>query len=466
MNVKDVFCKRSGLFLTGLGFVLVVWIGIINYWTGPVFSSLAFYLVPVILVIWYAGRPAGILISIAGALTWVLTELISAPSYPHIIIPVWNLAEKLSIYLLVVYILLRLSQKEEALRFEHNQFLSILDTTDAFISIVDPKSYEIIYANSALTDLWGADMLGKKCYEILQGLEQPCDFCTNQYIFGENAGKTYVWEHQDRRSQRWFRCIDRAIKWPDGRLVRYEMAVDISTSKKLEKERKDMLSMFAHDMKNPILVAEGFLLRVHSGKAGPLTDKQLSHLGIVNDAIGRVEKFITNFLEFSRIESGEYKTIPVPFDLAKSIEKNMDPLRIEAEKKNIKLVFEVIDGKTAVVHADVTQIDRVLVNLLDNSIKYTNPGGTVTVTLSTKDNDILVLVADTGMGILEEHLPYLFNPFYRVTGDSKGSGLGLAIVKTIVETNGGRIWVNSIYGKGSTFAFTLPKYLGEINSND
>jgi signal transduction histidine kinase len=465
MNVKDVFYKRSGLFLTGLGFALVIWIGIINYWTGPVFSSLAFYLVPVIFIIWNVGRPAAMLISIAGALIWVLTELISISSYPHIVIPVWNLAEKLSIYFLVVYILLRLSKKEEALRVEHNQFLSILDTTDAFISIVDPKSYEIIYANSALTDLWGADMLGKKCYEILQGLEQPCDFCTNKSILGENVGKTYVWEHQDRRSQRWFRYIDRAIKWPDGRLVRYEMAVDISASKKLEKERRDMLSMFAHDMKNPILVAEGFLSRVYSGKAGPLTDKQLSHLGLINDAISRVGKFITNFLEFSRIESGEYKTVPAPFDLAMSIEKNLESLRIEAEKKNIKLIFEVIDSRTAAVHANVTQIDRVLVNLLDNSIKYTNPGGTITVTLSNRDKDIFVQVADTGTGIPEEHLPYLFNPFYRVTGDSKGSGLGLAIVKTIVETNGGRIWVNSIYGKGSTFAFTLPKYQGNMKGN-
>ena len=226
-----------------------------------------------------------------------------------------------------------------------------------------------------------------------------------------------------------------------------------------------MLSMFAHDMKNPILIAEGFLSRVYSGKAGPLTDKQLSHLGLVNNAISRVGKFITNFLEYSRIESGEYKTDPAPFDLAMSIEKNLESLRIEAEKKNIKLVFEVMDSRTAAVHANVTQIDRVLVNLLDNSIKYTNPGGTITVTLSNRDKDLLVQVADTGTGIPEEHIPYLFNPFYRVTGDSKGSGLGLAIVKTIVETNGGRIWVNSIYGKGSTFAFTLPKYQGDMKGN-
>jgi PAS domain-containing protein len=382
MDVKTVSHTKYRIILTGLGGVLVVCIGIINYWTGPVFSSLLFYLVPAIIVIRYVGRSTGMLISIAGALTWLLTELISAPSYPEIIIPVWNLAEKLSIYFLIVYILLRLSRKEEALRLEHHQFLSILDTTEAFISIVDPESHEIIYVNNALRSQWGPDILGKKCYEILQGLKEPCDFCSNKHILGENTAKTYVWEHQDRRSQRWFRCIDRAIKWPDGRLVRYEMAVDISASKKLEKERRDMLSMFAHDMKNPILVAEGFLSRVYSGKAGPLTDKQLNHLGLTKDAISRVGKYITNFLEFSRVESGEDKAVPVPFDLTVSIEKNIEALRIEAEKKNIKLFFEVTDGGTAMVHADVTQIDRVIVNLLDNSIKYTNPGGTVTVTVT------------------------------------------------------------------------------------
>ena len=463
MKARDFFSKRSGSSLTVLGFLLVGLMGVFDYLTGPVFSSLVFYLVPVIFVIWSVGRSAGIWISITSALTWVLTDMISSPSHPNVIIPFWNRAEKLGIFFIVVYILLRLARKEEALKFEREQFFSILDTSEALICVVDPESYEIIYTNSALTNLLGSDMISKKCYERLQGVEKPCDFCTNKYIFGDNLGKTYIWEHQDRRSQRWFRCIDRAIKWPDGRLVRYEMAVDISASKKLERERSDMLSMFAHDMKNPILVAEGFLSRVYSGKAGPLTDKQLSHLGLVNDAISRVGKFVTNFLEFSRIESGEYKTVPVPFDLAMTIEKNLESLRIEAEKKNIKLIFEVMDGRTAAVHANVTQIDRVLINLLDNSIKYTNPGGTITVSLSNRDKDILVQVADTGIGIPEEHLPHLFNPFYRVTGDSKGSGLGLAIVKTIVETNGGRIWVNSIYGKGSTFAFTLPKYLGGIN---
>ena len=227
-----------------------------------------------------------------------------------------------------------------------------------------------------------------------------------------------------------------------------------------------MLSMFAHDMKNPTIIAEGFLSRLYSGKAGPLTERQSKYLGLISDALNRLSKFITNFLEFSRLETKEYKTSPLPFDIATGIKKHIEAARIEAEKKDIKILFEIPDDMTAVANADAMQIDRVILNLLDNSLKYTDSGGTVTIKLLSRDKDIFVQVMDTGIGIPEDHLPYIFDPFYRVNRDSKGSGLGLSIVKTIVETHGGRIWVNSIYGKGSTFAFTLPKYLGEINSND
>ena len=458
MSARGIFNKRSGLFLIVLGFALVVLIGIINYLAGSAFSSLVFYLVPVIFVIWFVGRSAGILISITSALTWVLTDMISRPPYPHIIIPLWNLAEKLGIFFMVVYILLRLAEKEKALKFEHGQLLSILDTTDALITIVDPQSHEIIYANSALKNLLGSDIIGNKCYAILQGMDKPCDFCTNKYILGENLGKPYIWEHQDKRSQRWFRCIDRAIKWPDGRQVRYEMAMDISAVKMLERERRDMLSMFAHDMKNPTVIAEGFLSRLYSGKAGPLTERQSKYLELISDALNRLGKFITNFLEFSRLETKEYKTSPLPFDIATAIKKHIEAARIEAEKKDIKILFEIPDDMTTVANADAMQIDRVIFNLLDNSLKYTDSGGTVTIKLLSRDKDILVQVMDTGMGIPEDHLPYIFDPFYRVTRDSKGSGLGLSIVKKIVEANEGKIWVESIYGKGSTFSFALPKH--------
>ncbi len=457
MDIMEFLNKRSRSELTALGLALFVLIWIIDYQTGVEFSSLLLYLIPVIFVTWFVGRLAGILVSVASSAAWLLTDAITRYPYPHMIIPFWNLIEKLGIFLIVVFILFKLARQYKALEFERRQFLSVLDHSDNLIYISDPESYEILYVNNAATDLFGSDIVGKKCYEILQGMEMPCDFCTNKFIFGENAGKPYIWEYYNKVNQKWFRCIDRAIKWPDGRWVRNETAMDITESKKLESERKDILSMFAHDMKNPVIISEGFLSRLLSNKAGPLTEKQSDYVGLVWGQLNKLERFISNFLEFSRHETKEYKTVPLPFNIEITLRKHVETARIETDKKNIELVFRAPEDIMAIVNADAMQIERVIANLLDNAIKYTDPGGTVTVNLLTRDKDMLVQITDTGIGILEDHIQYIFNAFYRVNRDSGGSGLGLSIVKTIVESNGGKIWVESIYGKGSTFSFTLPK---------
>ena len=343
MNIKKFFGKRSGSFLMAIGFALVALIGIFDYLTGPYFSSIILYLAPVILVTWFVGRSAGILTSIASAVSWLAAAVASSPLHHNIIIHFWNLTEKLGIFLIVVYILLELKKEEEA-------------------------------------------------------------------------------------------------------------------SRKLERERRTMISMFAHDMKNPVIITKGFLSRLRSGKAGPLNERQINYMELMDDELDKLEGFILDFLEFSMFDSKKYKPVPVPFDMAIAMRKHIEAARIEADKKDIEIFFEIPEDMTAVVNADVVQIDRVIANLLDNAIKYTKPGGTVTVKLLNKGKNILVQVIDTGIGIQEEHIPHIFDAFYRANRDSKGSGLGLSIVKKIVEANGGRIWVESIHGKGSTFSFTIPGY--------
>ncbi len=342
MNITEIFGKQSRLFLMAFGFVLVVFIGVIDYLTGPEFSSLMLYLVPVLFVTWFAGRPAGIFTSIASAVAWLLAEAASRQQYPHIIIPFWNLIEKLGIFLIVVYILLRLKKSEE-------------------------------------------------------------------------------------------------------------------TYRRLERERKDMLSMFAHDMKNPLIIIGGFQARLISGKAGPLTEKQLNYMELMRDELQRFERYMTDFLELSKLESEGYKPAAAVFNMAAALKMRVEMERIRAEKKNINIKFDIPEDTAVMVSADAGQTDRVIANLLDNAIKYTEPGGTVIIKLMDRDKDVLVQVMDTGTGIHEEHIAHIFDVFYRVNRDSKGSGLGLSIVKKIVESNGGKTWVESVYGKGSTFSFTLPK---------
>ena len=116
--------------------------------------------------------------------------------------------------------------------------LQIFDAIDEPVYVADPDTYELLYTNAAFERLWGT-AIGQKCYRALQGLDAPCSFCTNDRIFGENTGQPYIWEFQNRNAGRWFRCIDRAIRWPDDRMVRYEMAIDITDRKQAEAELKE-----------------------------------------------------------------------------------------------------------------------------------------------------------------------------------------------------------------------------------
>jgi two-component system, OmpR family, phosphate regulon sensor histidine kinase PhoR len=238
-----------------------------------------------------------------------------------------------------------------------------------------------------------------------------------------------------------------------------ELFRDITEVKHLERERKNILSMFAHDMKSPVTVAGGYLSRLLMGKAGPITEKQQGYLAIMQDALNGLSDLITDFLEFSRFEAKEYKPVPSPFNIETGIYKNIEAARVEADTKNITILFEVPENMLQIITADAAMINRVLRNIIGNAIKYTDPGGTVTIKLSDHDDAVLVQIIDTGVGIPENHLPYIFDAFYRVSRDSKGSGLGLAISKTIIEAHGGRLWAESSPGKGSIFSFTLPKIM-------
>jgi PAS domain S-box-containing protein len=231
---------------------------------------------------------------------------------------------------------------------------------------------------------------------------------------------------------------------------------DITKIRKLERERKNILSMLAHDMKNPAVISEGFLSRLILGKTGALTEKQQNYLEIIHSELNKLSQLISDFMQFSRFEAIEYKPVHAPFNIEEEIRKNIEAEKVEAEKKEIIIGLEHLDTITPIVNADAAMVNRVIRNLLVNAIKYTDPGGAVTIKISDRGNEILVSVKDTGIGIPEDHLPYIFDAFYRA-GNSKGSGLGLSIAKTIIESHGGRIWVESAPAKGSVFSFTLPK---------
>ncbi len=245
--------------------------------------------------------------------------------------------------------------------------------------------------------------------------------------------------------------FDREGKFTGG----VEIFRDITTVKRLERERQYLLSALVHDMKNPITASLGFLSRIMAGKADQ--QKQKDYLELVIGELKTVEQLITNFLDFARIGAKEMKLIPTPFNIIKAMSQQIENMEVIAKEKNIRLITGIPDHEIPEIVVDGAMIQKVIINLLDNAIKFTESGGTVTIRITDRYKDFLVEVIDTAVSIPRDQFPYIFEPFYRGVREQKGSGLGLFIAKEIVEAHGGQIWVKSADGKGNIFGFTLPK---------
>jgi two-component system phosphate regulon sensor histidine kinase PhoR len=338
----------------------------------------------------------------------------------------------------------------------------IIDNLPVGFSIVDNDGIIIDFNNTAedITGYSKEEVIGKSHLEILHGtsVKEKCPLFG--YAINKQAQTTAI-ESSIKRKTGEIIMVSVSVSPlfnKDGNFIGgIELFRDITEVKRLERERKNLLSMFVHDMKNPVITAGGFLSRIISGKTGELTESQRSCLDLIREELNKLQELIADFLEFTRFEAKECKPVFAPFNIGKALSKHIELAKIEADKKSIKIIFEPSEGITPVINADGMLISRIIYNLLDNAIKYTGSGGTITIRLSESNTDILIQVKDTGIGIPENHLPYIFDAFYRGKRDLKGSGLGLSIAKAIVEAHGGRIWAESTQGKGSAFSFTLPK---------
>lgn len=225
-----------------------------------------------------------------------------------------------------------------------------------------------------------------------------------------------------------------------------------------EKFRRDFLGNVSHELKTPIFSIQGYILTLLEGG---LEDKKINRdfLLKAEKSINRMIEMVDDLDEISKLESNRMQLNRRNFDLSDLTQEVIESLEHRAESKNIQLILTT--PKPIKVNGDSVRISQVLTNLLVNSINYGKDNGRTKVRFYDMDENILVEVADNGRGISEEHLPRLFERFYRVDkGRSRaegGSGLGLAIVKHIIEAHDQTINVRSTVGEGSTFSFTLKK---------
>jgi signal transduction histidine kinase len=231
---------------------------------------------------------------------------------------------------------------------------------------------------------------------------------------------------------------------------------------KLEEERRHFvrfLGVVAHDLQSPLVATQSFLSYILDGFTGQITDGQKDLLERGVRRIDGLLTLITDLLDIPRIESGQITREMREISLNEVVKRSLEGLDNVAQQKGLTLKVEMPESLPKINGAN-RRLQQVLTNLVSNAINYTNEG-TVLVRVSDNDNEVRVEVIDSGIGILPEDLPRLFNDFFRGSNvGSKGTGLGLSISKRIVEAHGGRIWAESPdpeTKKGSRFTFTLPK---------
>jgi len=217
--------------------------------------------------------------------------------------------------------------------------------------------------------------------------------------------------------------------------------------------RKRMSTDIAHELRTPLATLQSHLEAMIDGIWKPDKERLIS----CHEECIRINKLVGQLKSLDEYESGNYGLSKVTYDIYDQVKKIIYNFQADFKNKGININ---LSGKRELVFADKDKVSQVIINLLSNSLKYTKENGTVEVSINKINNEIIIKIKDTGIGIAQEDLPYIFERFYRadrsrnrVTG---GVGIGLAIVKAIIDFHNGNIDVKSILGKGTEFTVLLP----------
>ncbi|MDD5687790.1 MAG: ATP-binding protein [Elusimicrobia bacterium] len=232
---------------------------------------------------------------------------------------------------------------------------------------------------------------------------------------------------------------------------------DITGKKEVDKMKDDFFHGVTHDLRNPLTSVLGFLRFLLNESVGPINEKQKYFLEIISTSSNRLLAMINNILDIAKLEVGKMELSLTQFDLKNTAERVCSSMISKAVEGNIELVNSVT---SMTISADEGLIERALINLVGNALKYTPSSGKVTITAVEKNENVEISVNDTGEGIPAEYLNKIFDKFQQVKGRSHGgTGIGLTITKYIVESHLGKIWVESELNKGSKFMIAIPKNL-------
>ena len=361
------------------------------------------------------------------------------------------------------------------LEASHQRFMTVLDGLDAAIYVAALEADEILFANKAFKSIYGYDAVGRNCWQITSACHpDPARFiaAARKLAPHQTPLELHDAELQNRLNGHWYQVRERAIQWVDGRVVRMEIATDITDRKNIEDlnsqqlERLqqtsrlitmgEMASSLAHELNQPLSAIANYNMgcvnRLQANDYRP--EELLAAMQKASLQAERAGKIIRRVRDF--VKKNEPNRAAV--QIAEVIEEVIGFAELEARKAGVRIGVNVPSGLCA-AYADKIMIEQVVLNLVKNGIEamHDTPRGERELSIGARANGtdfIEINVADRGSGVLAEQAERLFTPFY--TTKPEGMGMGLNICRSIIEFHHGRLWTVANPGGGSVFSFTLP----------
>ncbi|MFH1387029.1 MAG: ATP-binding protein [bacterium] len=495
---KKIGAWRVLFFLLPLFFIGLQWFGYLaadyprqawgwGYHWSPTFWAIAYYLYVLLFLtstfallfrIWLKGedefvRGQGLIMLLTGLPSLALAFLVDVilPKFDGFLFP--NIAP---VFVLIfaggmIHAITRfkmIASEEEIMAKAEKEWADTFDAMPDGVSIHN-LNHRIVNVNKAMCRLLGKkrdELIGQKCFKIFHDVNQPISGCPMEKTMTSN--KMEYAELFEPSLKRWLSVSTSPLFDEKKQLIQIIHVVrDITEikSKNLELEelnkiKTDFVATVSHELRTPLTIIKEGVSLVLDGFYGEVNDRQKNFLEAAKNNVDRLDRLIGDLLDFSRIESGKIQFNLVPTDLRAIAEKVANHLKIKAAEKNLFLKFEGLGDKAQMVMADPDKVEQLFVNLINNSIKYSDKGG-ITVSISDQGELIQTCVADTGIGIAKENIPKLFDKFMQFNRNTspgaQGTGLGLSICWGLVEGMNGKIWAESVLDEGSKFYFTLRK---------
>lgn len=373
-------------------------------------------------------------------------------------------------------------ETERILRTERGQLLSIFESINQNIYIADPHTHEILYVNDHIREAFKKDAVGGVCYKEFQGMDSPCEFCTNEIILNNNY-KPYQWAYHNPIIDRDFMVIDRIIKWTDGRDVRFEIAMDITEKKQAEEKKKELevkllqaqkmeaigtlAGGVAHDLNNILagLVSYPELLLMDLPVNSPLRKP----IKTIKESGKKAAAIVQDLLTMARRGVQIKEVVNLNRIIAEYL-KSAEFEKLKAFQPKVEVITSFEKPLRNITGSPV-HLSKAVMNLISNASEAMPNGGRITISTEGRHIDgpvggiahldageyVILKVSDTGMGISQEDIGRIFEPFYtkKVMGRS-GTGLGMAVVWGTVKDHNGYIDVQSDETSGTTCTLYFP----------